>query len=258
LDNNETFQGRRKQRRCGAWVRTSPRLSASLQSACKGAFTTSLSVWRREEREPGHDCESAKGRAESSRARLCAAAWLATVRGVALLGAALVSLLFGAPAPALGQERPQLAESDVKAALIFSFLRYTTWPTAGDGPRTVCIWNRDTLEGRLTPITRRTVGQRTIALRVVSHSRDLVSCSLLYIGADESRTWPLIEANLEGREIMTVSDAAGFARHGGMIEIYAANSRIGIRINRTAIAGAGLFVEDRLLQLADASPGAAQ
>lgn len=158
-------------------------------------------------------------------------------------------------APVAGQDRLHLAESEVKAGLIYSFLRYTRWPSAARAGFIVCVWSRDTLDGRLTPITLRTVDHQPIVLRIVSRASELASCSLVYIGADESRTWPLVRTSLALQGVLTVSDAAGFARAGGMIELYTANSRIGIRVNRAAVADAGLVLEDRLLRLAEPTEG---
>jgi YfiR/HmsC-like len=159
---------------------------------------------------------------------------------------------------ASAQERLRLVESDVKAGLIYSFLRYTDWPANPSGPLVVCAWAREELEGRLSPIARRTVNQHEIEFRVVRDPTQLNSCSLLYIGASEGTSWPDLERGLQGRSVLTVSDAVGFAQNGGMVEFFTANSQIGIRVNRSAIRASGLLVQDRLLRLAETSGGSAQ
>ena len=160
--------------------------------------------------------------------------------------------------PANAEPRLHLAESEVKAALIYSFLRYTQWPGVDPhAPLVVCVWREDGLEGRLDPIAGRTVNQRVIDLRLVRRPDELVACSLLYIDADQSSAWPAIQSNLAGHNILTVSDATGFVGRGGMIELSTANNRVGVRLDAGAVQAAGLSIEARLLRLANASSGSA-
>lgn len=141
-------------------------------------------------------------------------------------------------------------EQDVKAGMIYNFLRYTQWPGARDGALIVCVYGRDPFAGRLAPMAGRTVNQRPIEVRTLTAGASIDRCSLLFINADERDDWPRLRGALSDGGVLTVSDYEGFARSGGMIEFTRANNRIGLRINVAAAEAAQLRVEERLLRLA--------
>ena len=152
---------------------------------------------------------------------------------------------------ARAQENLRLVEQDVKAGLLYNFLRYTEWPGArSSGAAVVCIYGSDPFSGRLQPMAGRTVNQRTIQLRTVREPAEIDACSLLYVNADERARWPRLRSYLAQRNVLTVSDYDGFATSVGMIEFTHANNRIGVRINVSAMEAANLTVQDRLLRLA--------
>jgi uncharacterized protein DUF4154 len=162
-----------------------------------------------------------------------------------LLAGALVTSL------ARAQENIRLVEQDVKAGLLYNFLRYTEWPPArSNGAAIVCIYGQDPFSGRLQPMAGRTVNQRTIQLRSVREPGEMDACSLLYVNSEERAQWPRLRNYLAQRNVLTVSDYDGFATSGGMIEFTHANNHIAVRINVAAMEAANLTVEDRLLRLA--------
>lgn len=150
------------------------------------------------------------------------------------------------------QEGVRLAEQDIKAGLLYNFLRYTEWPqpAPAGASMVVCVYGRDPFGGRLASMAGRTVNQRTIEVRTVHEAAQANTCSLLFLGAEERANWPGLRAQLGERGILTVSDYDGFARSGGMIEFTRVNNRIGVRVNVQAAEAANLSVQDRLLRLA--------
>jgi hypothetical protein len=179
---------------------------------------------------------------------------MATIR--AFIRGLLVVLVLGAsevPARAAAQEGIRLVEHDIKAGLLYNFLRYTQWPAAtGSNSRlVVCLYGGDPFGGRLAPMAGRTVNQRTIELRAVGADRDLDQCALVFINAAERADWPRLRTYLARRSILTVSDYQGFARSGGMLEFTRINNRIGVSLNVDAAQAANLTVQERLLRLAN-------
>jgi hypothetical protein len=153
---------------------------------------------------------------------------------------------------AWAQDSLRLAESDIKAGLIYNFLRYTQWPTPAraDQPVIVCTYGHDPFSGRLASMAGRTVNQRAIELRTVHTLPEIDACSLVVVNADERADWPRLRSFLAPRHVLTVSDYEGFARAGGIIEFTRINNRIGVRVNVGAAEAADLLVQDRLLRLA--------
>jgi len=114
---------------------------------------------------------------------------------------------------------------------------------------TVCVFGEDPFGGYLGPMVGRTVNQRTIAVHYIHNVSEIGECRLLFINAGEKEHWPEIHKNLAGKSILTVSDFAGFAASGGMIEFGHQDNHINASLNINAVTAEGLHVEDRLLRL---------
>ncbi|MEJ0060422.1 MAG: YfiR family protein [Terricaulis sp.] len=155
--------------------------------------------------------------------------------------------------PAHAQSGLRLAEQDIKAGLLYSFLRYTDWPNPNQAaPVRVCMFGRDSFDGRLQPLAGRTVNQRAIEVTIVRAPAETDACALLFVSTADEARWPELRAHLAGHDVMTVGDFGGFAASGGMIEFVRAENRIGVNINVEAVRSGRLAVQDRLLRLGSA------
>jgi hypothetical protein len=169
---------------------------------------------------------------------------------------ALLALLLAAAllTPAYAEENVQLVEQEIKAGLLYNFLKYTQWPPEhaqqANGDAVVCLFGGDPFNGHLQPMAGRTVNQHGIEIRNVHTLQEIDACSLLYIHADEKANWPQLQKALAGKDVLTVSDFGGFAESGGMIEFTRVDNRIGVKINVDAVTAAHLAVQGRLLRLA--------
>jgi hypothetical protein len=186
-------------------------------------------------------------------ARVASPGWHAPI-------AALVMWLALAPV-VQAQENIQLVEQEIKAGLLYNFMKYTDWPSdraqQPNAPIMVCLLGGDPFAGRLQPLAGRTVNQHVIELRNLRTVDDAGMCSLLFIHADEKPQWPQLRAALAGKSMLTVSDFQGFAAAGGMIEFTRIENKIGVKIDTVAVMAAHLQVQDRLLKLANAVRGGA-
>jgi YfiR/HmsC-like len=176
------------------------------------------------------------------------------------LVAIFLAMVFALPAQAADV---QLVEQQIKAGLLYNFLKYTQWPPEraqrpGASIR-VCLFGDDPFDGHLQPMAGRTVNEHVIEVRNVRTVTDIGDCSLLFVPGDQKANWPELQRALAGKSVLTVSDFEGFALSGGMIEFTRIANRINVRINTEPIASANLQVEDRLLRLASmvhaATPG---
>lgn len=167
----------------------------------------------------------------------------------------LVTLLFflGTVAlPVHADDNLQLAEQEIKAGLLYNFLKYTEWPTSimeHASKIEVCILGDDPFGEYLQPMAGRTVNQREITLRNLRDIASAGSCQLLFINAAEKANWPALRKFISGKNILTVSDYNGFANAGGMIEFDRQDNHIHAELNMGAVTAAGLHVHERLLKL---------
>jgi len=156
--------------------------------------------------------------------------------------------------PVYAAETLQLVEQQIKAGLVYNFLKYTEWPAdrmpaPGDAV-VVCLLGGDPFGGYLQPLAGRTVNQQVIGIKSVPTVTEAQSCSLLIVHSNQQANWPDMQRMLAGKSVLTVSDMPGFAGSGGMIEFTRTNNRIGVTINTDTVTAAHLMVQDRLLRLA--------
>lgn len=153
--------------------------------------------------------------------------------------------------PAYGQDNIRLVEQEIKAGLLYNFLKYTQWPAEhANREAVVCLIGGDPFGGRLQPLAGRTVNQHNIEIRNLANTQEIDACSLLYVHANLKPNWPQLQKALAGKDVLTVSDFDGFAQSGGMIEFTKNDNRIGVKINVDAVTAAHLTVQSRLLRLA--------
>lgn len=163
--------------------------------------------------------------------------------GTALLAGVL--LLAGAPASGAP------TESELKAAYLYNFARYVTWPEAAfassTAPIRICVVNDASFLRVLeAAVAGKRVGDRTLAPEARGSAGEARDCHIVYLpsgGAD-------VVSHLATRSVFTVSDAGGFARAGGIANFVVVDDRLRFEINANAAEKAGLQVSSRLLRLA--------
>lgn len=179
------------------------------------------------------------------------------VRLASLLLTAWLALCAAPGAPRAQEATP----TQVKAAYLINFLRYTQWPEAaaahGEPRRVLVLGSRSfasTLRGLLQQHATQAVPIEVLRLPP-SATRDELRRELSRAHAVfvETDTWPdaaRVLAELSGRPVLTVGDAPRFARQGGMLGLVQQGSRIVFDANPEAIRGSGLQVSAKVLKLA--------
>ncbi len=161
----------------------------------------------------------------------------------------LLGLLLTAPYSSLAEEATR--EYTLKAAYVYRIAQFVDWPENGSeaDPLGVCILGEDPFGSAIDYIQERTARGRGFSLRRSARSESLAGCHLLFISASESARMDAILDGLEGRSVLTVSDADDFARCGGMVGLVNRQGRVGLEINRNAAEAAGLQISAKLLEL---------
>jgi hypothetical protein len=89
-----------------------------------------------------------------------------------------------------------------------------------------------------------------LTVRHVKPDTPLPTCHVLYLtGSDRKRALDIV-GNLEDELVLTVSDAAGFARTGGMVELFIEEGRMRFAVNVDALERAHVRLSSRVLALA--------
>jgi hypothetical protein len=166
------------------------------------------------------------------------------------LGAVLTAIaLIGPPASTQSVSAPGL-----KAAYLLNFAQFVEWPAdavpAGT-PLTLCIVN----DGAVADALERTVKGRTVvghglAVRRLQSGAPLPTCHVLYLAGSAEKRWLDVIGMLNGKLVLTVSDAARFAQTGGMVELFLEDGRMQIAVNTDALQRARVRLSSRVLALA--------
>ena len=161
----------------------------------------------------------------------------------------LLGLLLTAPYSSLAEEASR--EYTIKAAYVYRIAQFVEWPENGSAatPLGVCILGKDPFGSAIDYIEQKSARGRGFSLNRLASSESLGGCHMLFISASESERLESILDDLEGRSVLTVSDAAEFARCGGMVGLVNRQGKVGLEINRGAAEAAGLQISAKLLEL---------
>jgi hypothetical protein len=147
-----------------------------------------------------------------------------------------------------GQAQPG-TEQQLKAAYLVNFLKYVEWPDSAP-KATICLFGRDALGAALANYEGRTIAGHELVLRRVGSPDQLDGCQILYVPDTEEARFAAVLRWVEGRPILTVSDAEFFARQGGGVALVREESRLRFDINLDTLNRAQLKPASQMLRLA--------
>lgn len=145
-------------------------------------------------------------------------------------------------------------EYEVKAAFLYNFAKFTEWPATAigdDDELNLCVAGndsfgsvRDTLQGKEVQGHALTINK----IQIVTEADD---CHILFVSTSEAGRLETLMETVVGRQgILSVSDIAGFAKHGGIIELKVIDNKVRFAINLRAARQAELNLSSKLLRLA--------
>ena len=155
-------------------------------------------------------------------------------------------------------------EYAVKAAFVFNFVKFCTWPggggTAPAGSYDLYVVGDRELEPPFLGLDGKQVGNRRLRVSFKRSTDSFDHCDLVYISRDLDRPAILrILSAVKGRPVLTIGEIPDFARLGGMINlINRQEGGIRFEINLAAARQQQLVISSRVLKLAtivDSSDG---
>jgi len=160
-------------------------------------------------------------------------------------------LLWSSPAP--GATGP--SEYQVKAAFLYKFARFVEWPDSSfaspEAPLVIGILGDDPFGPMLDQAVagKRVQGRQLQVLRF-SHLDQAPPCHILFVGRlQQSGLSPVLDL-AEGQPVLSVGEAEGFNRAGGIIRLLVEGQQVFFEINAGAAQRAGLKLSSQLLKLA--------
>jgi hypothetical protein len=157
--------------------------------------------------------------------------------------------------PLMQAQDAKPTEYQVKAAYLFNFARFVTWPvsaTAGRPRFNICVLGRDPFGSVLdTAVEGEKIGGVPVgAKRVFRPDEAATACDVLYISSSEDDQLTGILAGMDKSSVLTVSDMPQFVKRGGMMQFVLEGNRVRFEVNLAAAQHAGLSLSSELLKLA--------
>lgn len=147
------------------------------------------------------------------------------------------------------------SEYDVKAAYLVNFAKLVEWPAAafagGKGALIIGVVGRGGAGDELArTISGASANGRPIEVRRVSagDAGALAACQVLFV--TESERADAVIAAVQGRPVLIVGEAEGFAHRGGAIGFVKDGGTVKFEANPKAAARNGLTVSAKLLRVA--------
>lgn len=106
--------------------------------------------------------------------------------------------------PAYGQ----VDESALKAAYIFNFTEFTTWPSAAlpDAALYVCVDKATTLGVALSKLDGKTFGGRSWAVRALTPNEGVEKCNVVVLESDGPMSRQLKDVTSSKQAVLVISD----------------------------------------------------
>ena len=169
------------------------------------------------------------------------------------LAAASASLML--PPSSHDQRVSEYQPHQVKAAAIYNFLLFTSWPdgTSEDGALVVGVLGADDIERAFGPVKNEGIGGRpleTRRLRKKTPASELYECHVIFLSTSAASDHARLLSLLDDRAVLTISDSEGFLDKGGMINLVTQGNKIKFEVNTAAADRAGIKFRAKLLRLA--------
>lgn len=147
-------------------------------------------------------------------------------------------------------------EYQIKALFLFNFAQFVQWPpdafTGADEPFRIGILGDDPFDDFLDQTVQgEKVGGHPLVVRRYASVADVKNCQILFVSRSESGQMEAVLAGLKDKNILTVGDAEGFLKSGGIIRFVTEENKIHFRINVEAAKRLNLVISSKVLRLAE-------
>ncbi len=141
----------------------------------------------------------------------------------------------------------------IKAAYLYNFARFVTWPAEKLGPDKAiefCILDRDPLMPALDELLQgKTIDTQRVVVRHVQRVEDMRACHVAYLGGvDAAHIASALDA-LAGASVLTVYEGAD-TQHAGAIRFFLEDRKVRFEINLGLARREHLELSSHLLNVA--------
>lgn len=147
-------------------------------------------------------------------------------------------------------------EFQLKAVYLVKFLDFVDWPPSAfaqtNSPIVIGVLGTDHFGKSLEEASDGDVVKaHHVVVRRLNSIKEAADVQVLFIDSSESSRLRSIMPELEGKDILTVSDIDTFCQRGGIVGFVTENKKVRFRINVNAAKRADLQISSKLLELAE-------
>jgi hypothetical protein len=153
----------------------------------------------------------------------------------------------------------QLDENKIIIAYIYQFTNYIEWPeravnataTHEAEPFVISVIGNPSLQEELEQLAqKKMVKSRPIKIEAFVEPGELKRSQVVLFGGNDVKLLQKILAKTKNTAALVITNAAGFAQKGAMINFFVDDSRLRFEVNRAAIEKENLRISSQLLKLA--------
>ncbi|TPQ27939.1 YfiR family protein [Methylomonas koyamae] len=144
-------------------------------------------------------------------------------------------------------------EYKVKAAYLYNFTKFITWPAKASPTFNICIIGNDPFGHLLDPLESKTAQDKPIKLIHFDSAKQARDCDIAYFDNPDLRPEQPVAGVLtvgSFKTALTVSSQPFFAESGGMIGFVLDDTKVKLHINLKALKKNGLNVSAKLIEVA--------
>ncbi|MDX1697899.1 MAG: YfiR family protein [Thiohalobacterales bacterium] len=141
-------------------------------------------------------------------------------------------------------------EYDVKAAFLYNFASFTTWPVERGAYLDICLYGEDPFGTSLDALVGKRVRGRELRISRSASFEELTLCQVVFISGAAIAELPEIVSALEGMPILLVADSPGALQRGVVINLEVSGGRISFDANLLSAQSRDLELSSRMLGLA--------
>lgn len=168
----------------------------------------------------------------------------------------LVSTTILGPAAAEAHPADEITTAAVKAAFIYNFAKFTSWPAgrlqSPSEPIHLCVQGGDLDRRALSPLEKKRIGERQVRIEVLLAGASIEGCHIFFASGFASEPALREALNVAQRHgVLMVSDLPDFAALGGHIGLVQDRNRLRFQVNLNSVVQTDLRLSSKLLHLAE-------
>ena len=166
------------------------------------------------------------------------------------LAVATLAVTLLTPLAAVAQD---VTEPSLKAAFIYTFMKFTEWPepVPASEPFVICVLGDPAVGSALERLVKgREFAGRPVTVSLLPVAGPKKACRVIYLSGVTATQRALLLVELQDASVLTISDLVGFTEAGGMAQFFFERGHLRFNIGLGAVKRSRLQLSSNLLVLA--------